>query len=67
MIITLIEKEQDWESETTFYWFDVDGVVYGLTDNNGQLNVYHLYCTSASVDASVTEALSKEYLKYIND
>lgn len=39
MAIKFTEKNQDWENETTEYWFDVDGVSYCLADNNGDLSL----------------------------
>lgn len=34
-----IEKDQDYQNETTTYWFNVDGETYGVSDRNGQLSI----------------------------
>lgn len=30
--ITYSDKDQNWANETTTYWFDVDGVDYGVVE-----------------------------------
>ena len=32
-------EDQDWNSETTTYWFDAEGEIYGVVDHNGDLSV----------------------------
>lgn len=39
MKIEFIEKEQDWQNETTRYWFIVDRVKYCIADQNGDLSL----------------------------
>tara|TARA_Y100000004_G_C8892224_1_gene402541 strand:- start:475 stop:747 length:273 start_codon:yes stop_codon:yes gene_type:complete len=37
--IKFVEKEQDWENETTRYIFDVEGKEYIIADQNGELTL----------------------------
>jgi len=39
MKIQFIDKEQDWENETTRYWFNVDGDDYCIADQNGEFTL----------------------------
>ena len=39
MKITYLEKEQIWQEERTFYYFDVDGSSYAIADDQGQLTL----------------------------
>ena len=39
MGIQLIETDQNWQEEATVYWFSVDGVTWGLRDQNGMENL----------------------------
>lgn len=38
-MINFIDKDQNWQDETTNYWFDVDGEQYAVSDCNGKLRL----------------------------
>tara|TARA_Y100000310_G_scaffold213365_2_gene214304 strand:+ start:1364 stop:1690 length:327 start_codon:yes stop_codon:yes gene_type:complete len=69
--IKLIEKDQIWQNETTIYWFDVDGTVYGISDCCGEIDMLDSEaCPINHTDAKeveLYEALVVEYENHIND
>ena len=32
---TFITADQNWQDETTIYWFDMDGEMYGMVEGEG--------------------------------
>ncbi len=36
---TFIEKVQNWQNETTIYWFELDGETWGVSDCNGERTI----------------------------
>ena len=34
--ITYESKDQNYQDETTIYWFNVDGELWGISDTNGE-------------------------------
>ena len=71
MTIKFLEKNQVWQNETTEYWFDLDGTVYNMCDNNGRVRLYD--SENYPIDLSDTdhdriyELLYPEYQKHISD
>ena len=39
MNATYLTKDQNWQDETTIYWFDVNGETYGVTECCGESSV----------------------------
>ena len=37
--ITHTSTDQNWQDETTIYWFNVDGDEYGVADCNGEKTI----------------------------
>jgi len=33
--MTYLDKDQNWQDETTIYWFDINDEIYGVSDCNG--------------------------------
>ncbi len=70
MNIEFIEKEQDWQNETTRYWFSVDGESYCIADTNGETTL--LDSEGYPIDDcndhdKIKDALLPEYEKRINE
>lgn len=69
-MITFIDKDQNWQNETTNYWFNVDGETYAVSDNNGTLKL--LDCDGCPVEPcndhdNILEQLITLYEQYINE
>ncbi len=70
MQITFLSKEQDWENETTRYWFTVDGTEFCISDTNGYLSLLDSegYPIEECNDhGNIKDALIPEYEKHIKD
>jgi hypothetical protein len=37
--ITYQSKDQNYQDETTIYWFSVDESIYGVSDCNGEMSI----------------------------
>lgn len=64
-----LTKEQDWQNETTRYWFLVNGENYCIADNNGDLTL--LDSEGYPIDdcndhEGIKDALTKEYKNLIH-
>lgn len=47
-----IEKDQNWQNETTVYWFELDGETWGVSDCNGERTIVDCDgCTVSMSDA----------------
>jgi len=40
MEIKFLEKDQNYQNETTSYWFELDGEKYNMCDCNGDVRLY---------------------------
>ncbi|WP_335914960.1 hypothetical protein [Shewanella algae] len=70
MEIKFIEKDQVWQSETTNYWFEVDGVIWAVSDCNGELKLLDSegYPVEPCNDKEfVLDALKSHYEQHILD
>ena len=68
MKVTYIAKEQNWQSESTVYWFAVGGVNYGISVCNGKITP--LDCDGCPIEGpnyneiAIIAAITIEYEKF---
>lgn len=68
MGIKFIDKDQNWETETTTYWFDVHGQAeFAIQDCNGQTTLLNWDYEDYGTDGPLYELLMKEREKHLND
>lgn len=70
MNIEFIEKDQDWQNETTRYWFSVNDESYCIADSNGETSLLDSegYPIEECNDHDgIKAALLPEYEKCTND
>ena len=64
--VTFVEKDQNWQDETTIYWFDVDGESFGVAESGPDATV--LDCDGCPVNTQDAKNARLEALKdYVTD
>lgn len=70
MKIEFIEKDQDWQNETTRYWFSVNNENYCIADQNGETSLLDsegCQIEDCNDHDNIKDALLPEYEKHIMD
>ena len=68
--IVFVDKDQNWQDETTNYWFLVDGESYGISDSNGEqrlLDSDGCPVEDCNDHDGIKALLMPHYENYIND
>jgi len=68
MKATHLETDQNWNDETTVYWFDVNNTTYGISDSNGEMTLvdYEGYPIDECNDHEGIKGLLIEEIKELN-
>lgn len=50
LAVTYDSKDQNWQDETTFYWFNVGNETIGVSDCNGEMSIVDEDCCPINTD-----------------
>lgn len=62
---TYIAKDQNHQDETTIYWFDVEGEVYGVAESEGTQTV--VGCDGAGIAAETLAKPKNDHIRHLGD
>ena len=55
--LTFVAKDQNWADESTTYWFDVDGEMYGVVESCGESTIVDCDGCPDNADVNIIKAL----------